>query len=172
MSHYNLLADTAETEAAKFYHGYVMKTDSNLDAIVCCFPGWTKEEADGVWCAAFVYYCCKQAGFNIPIKPSGCSYNLAGCGAWEDWAKADERIAYHSGKDKTFNPERGDIVLFDRIFDDKEHDHIGIVVGVEPDSITVAEGNINNVSGIIKRKKDEYIRSYIRIPNGFAYCVE
>ncbi len=146
-----------------------MKTEPNLQEIIAPFPKFTSEEADGKWCAAFVYYCCSKAGFNIPIKPMGCSYNLAGCGAWEAWAKTDERIEYYSGDDKNFAPKRGDIVLYNRVFDEKEHDHIGIVVEVEEGAITAAEGNINNLSGLIKRKRDEHIRAYIRIPENFSY---
>lgn len=166
------LADIAKIEAAKCFHGFVMKTEPNFQKITCLFPNFTNEEADGMWCAAFVYYCCSKAGFDIPIQPIGCSYNLAACGAWEHWAIADERIEYYSGNDKSFVPKQGDIVLYDRVFEDKEHDHIGIVVEVEESTITAAEGNINNLSGIIKRKREEHIRAYIRLPEKFSYYAE
>ena len=39
-------------------------------------------------------------------------------------------------------PERGDIVIFDRLLEDKQPaDHMGIVVLTSADRITVAEGN-------------------------------
>ena len=44
----SMLANIAKTEAKKFFHGYVMKTESNLDEIIKPFPKWTKKEADGV----------------------------------------------------------------------------------------------------------------------------
>lgn len=163
------LADIAQIEATKCFHGYVMGTGSNIDELVKPFPKWTKEEADGKWCAAFVYYCCNKAGFNIPIRPAECkTCHLAGCVAWEEWAKADERIKYYTVKSNV-EPKKGDIVLFDRVFNNSEHDHIGIVIDVMEDSIVVAEGNFNNVSGIVRRKRDEHIRSFIRIPAKFAY---
>ena len=132
-------------------------------------PQWTLKEADGLWCAAFVYYCCREAGFDIPIRPEACkSCHLAGCIAWEEFAQRNVELAYHKGIEG-FVPEAGDIVLYDRVFENKEHDHIGIVMENREDTILAAEGNINNKSGIIERQKDEHIRAYIRIPDGYKY---
>ena len=165
----NRLAETAESEARKFYHGFVMETESNIGEIISHFPKWTLEEADGNWCAAFVYHCCVLAGFGLPIRPKECvSSHLAGCAAWEEWAKDDPRIAYHPAAEG-YAPQCGDIVLFDRVFCGAEHDHIGVVLASSPDSITVAEGNINNLSGVIRRRRDGHIRAYISIPDGFIY---
>jgi len=122
-----------------------------------------------MWCAAFVYYCCKKAGFEIPIKPSTCSCSLAGCIAWEEWAKADEKIIYAASGERDFMPAPGDIVLFDKVFIDKEHDHIGVVIENRDELIITAEGNVNNVSGIMERMKDSYIRAYIRLPDNYKY---
>lgn len=160
------LADIAKSEAKKFFHGYVMQTESNLDEIIEPFPKWTKEEADGVWCAAFVYYCCSKAGYVFSIKPyESLSCNLAGCVAWEEWALCDARINYYK-EDGNYIPLPGDIVIYDYVFDNSEHDHMGIVVETEKEFLVVAEGNINNVSGVIRRKRDEHIRCYIRFPEG------
>jgi hypothetical protein len=35
--------------------------------------------------------------------------------------------------------------------------------------ILAAEGNVNNVSELVERPKDEHIRAYIRIPDGYKY---
>lgn len=149
------LADIARKEAAKCFHGYAVGIESNIDPIIEPFPQWSKEEADGLWCAAFVYYCCVKAGYNIPVRPQECiSCNLACCGAWEEWAMSDKRIEYHKA-DNVFNPQKGDSVLFDRVFANLEHDHIGVVVDVKEDFIVVAEGNVNNASGIVQRKRDD-----------------
>ena len=129
------------------------------------------KDADKLWCAAFVYYCCIEAGFEIPYSPNECmACSLAGCGGWEEYAIGDCRIEYHK-KDETFVPEAGDIVLYDRIFIDQEHDHIAIILEVKDDVIIAAEGNIfnDNISGVVKRLIDEHIRAYIRIPNGYRY---
>ena len=163
------LADTARKEALRCFHGYVMGTESNLDKIIRPFPKWTLEEADGLWCAAFVYHCCILAGIAIPIRPKECvTSNLAGCLAWEEWAVSDDRIAYHRA-DTSYDPVCGDIVLFDNVFCNSEHDHIGIVLENKEFSITVAEGNINNISGVLERSKDIHIRAYISIPDDFVY---
>lgn len=163
----NILAEVARDEARKFFHGYVMGTESNIDDMILPFPKWNKMEADALWCAAFVLYCCHKAGHQIPYRPAECvSCNLAGCPAWEEWALADSRISY---LDRDSEPQAGDIVIFDNVFCDSPHDHMGIVVDVKDGMIEVAEGNFNNVSCIVERKRDEHIRCYIRIPQGFVY---
>ena len=163
------LAEIARAEALKCYHGFVSETEPNIMEFVKPFPRWSLKEADACWCAAFVYHCCCLAGFEIPIRPAGCiSSNLAGCPAWEEWAQSDERLlCFREGKD--YLPCAGDIVIFDRVFNGSEHDHIGVVLEVRTDGITTAEGNFNNVSAVVDRKRDEHIRCYIRIPEGYRY---
>ena len=163
------LAEVAEKAAQIPFHGYIEGKESNLEPIVRFFPKWTLKEADGLWCAAFVYYCCREAGFEIPIRPEECkTCHLAGCIAWEELAQGDARIEYHKGTED-FVPEAGDIVLYDRVFENREHDHIGIVLRNTGNTIIAAEGNLNNISGIIERAKDEHIRAYIRIPDGYGH---
>ena len=162
----NRLAEVAKQEACKFFHGKIMGTESNIHEIVSLFPKWTVEEADAIWCAAFVLYCCKKAGMCIPYKPTECSFSLAACPAWEQWAKADHRITYMLPSDE---PQSGDIVIFDNVFCDSPHDHMGIVIEVKADILVVAEGNFNNVSCVVERKRDRHIRCYIRIPSDFRY---
>ena len=170
MSTRQKLVQTAKVEAQRFFHGRVMKTEHNIHDIINPFPKFNIEEADGMWCAAFVYYCCTKAGYLIPIRPQECrSCNLAGCLAWEEWAINDKRLTYCSAGINDFIPEAGDIVLFDNVFIDHEHDHIWIIVENNEKSILVAEGNINNVSGIIERKKDSHIRAYIRFSDNYVY---
>lgn len=161
------LAATARTEALKTWHGAVTGLTSNLAPIIAPFPRWKLEEAEGLWCAAFVYHCCLTAGYKFPVRPKECvSCNLAGCVAWEEWARADGRVDWLPPASR---PQPGDIVLFDRVFEDKPHDHIGIVVEVREGSILTAEGNIGNVSGVVERPRDSHIRGYIRLPDHFDY---
>ena len=163
------LAEIAGKAARIPFHGDVEGKESNLEPLIRFFPTWTLREADGLWCAAFVYYCCREAGFEIPIRPDECrTCHLAGCIAWEEFAQGDTRIEYHKGEE-SFVPEAGDIVLYDSVFENREHDHIGIVIENRETTIVAAEGNINNRSGLIERPKDEHIRGYIRIPDGFHY---
>ncbi len=166
------LVEIAKAAAQKPFYGFIQNEESNLQPIIDLFPKWNIKQADNNWCAAFVYYCCIEAGFKIPYSPDECiSCSLAGCGGWEDFAINNERIEYHLRSDDTFIPEAGDIVLYDRVFINAEHDHIGIVLENMPVSIRVAEGNTfkDNISRVLIREKDEHIRAYIRIPNGFDY---
>ena len=163
------LAMVAKRAAQLPFHGDLVGKESNLGPIIRFFPKWTLKEADGLWCAAFVYYCCREAEFRIPIRLDECTTcHLAGCIAWEEFAQGDARITYHKGKE-SFVPEAGDIVLYDRVFENREHDHMGIVLQSTGNTIIAAEGNLKNTSGIIERPKDEHIRGYIRIPDGFQY---
>ena len=166
------LANVAREMALIPFHGAAAGQASNLAPIVRPFPGWNLGEAEGLWCAAFVYYCCVEAGFHIPYRPSECkTCHLAGCLGWEEFAANDQRIEYHKGTE-SFVPQAGDIVIYDRVFENKEHDHIGIVLENRGDSILASEGNIDNRSGIIERPIDEHIRAYIRIPDGYQYRAE
>ena len=108
-----------------------------------------------------------QAGYRFPIRPKECvSCNLAGCGAWEEWAKADNRVGWLAN---TCLPQPGDIVIYDKVFENKVHDHIGIVVEVRESSILAAEGNLGNMSGVVERPRDGHIRAYISLPDHFEY---
>ena len=165
----SFLAEIACEKAKTPFHGFEDGLESNLAPIVQLFPKWTLEEADGLWCAAFVYYCVREAGFDIPIRPDECTIcHLAGCIAWEEFAIGDPRIEYYKGG-RGFSAEAGDIVLYDGVFENREHDHIGIVIEKRENTILTAEGNVNNRSGIIERPLDEHIRAFIRIPDGYSY---
>lgn len=164
------LAEKAEELAVLPFHGTCGETPSNLAPLVAPFPKWNVEAAENSWCAAFVYFCCMKAGFSIPYSPDECvTCSLAGCGGWEEFAMGDPRIEYH--RTGGFLPERGDIVLFDRVFCGMEHDHIGIVLAVSADTITTVERLVGpeNRSGIVTRRRDDHIRAYIRLPDGFIY---
>ena len=163
------LAKIAKEKAQIPFHGYVNGQESNIDPIIQFFPKWNLKEADGLWCAAFVYYCCVEAGFDIPYRPNECiTCHLAGCIAWEEFAINDKQIEYHKGTEN-FVPDAGDIVIYDRVFNNHEHDHMGVILQKQENTILVAEGNIHNMSGIIERPLDEHIRAYIRIPDGYKY---
>lgn len=75
------LAQTAQMLAERPFHGRTEDQPSNLLPIVRLFPKWNLEQAERMWCAAFVYYCCIQAGFSIPYSPQECrSCSLAADG--------------------------------------------------------------------------------------------
>lgn len=158
------LAKIAKEEALKFYHGYVCGTEANLQKIVEGFPLWDMRKWDNHWCAAFVYYCCKLSNIELPIRyPNDqVSCNFAGCIAWEQWACLKEVDRWRDYESKE-TIEIGDLLLFDNVSDGVVHDHIGIIVADNEDTVSVAEGNFNNVSAIVIRKKDKHIRGVIRM---------
>lgn len=165
------LAEVARELGQGVFHGYVDGMESNIAPIVAHFPKWNIVDADGLWCAAFVLHCCLEAGFEIPYSPDECvTCSLAGCGGWEEFAMGDGRIEYHPRGDG-FVPGAGDIVIYDRVFENKEHDHIGIVLEIREGLLIAAEGNAGNgnVSSIMERKLDGHIRAFIRIPDGYKY---
>ncbi len=163
------LARIAREKALIPFHGEVDGMASNLAPIVRPFPTWSLREAEGLWCAAFVYYCCAEAGFGLPYRPDECrTCHLAGCIAWEEWALGDPRIGYHKGSE-AFVPEAGDLVIYDGVCGNGEHDHMGIVLERRAHTILAAEGNVHNVSGLVERPVDRHIRAYIRIPDGYRY---
>jgi len=166
------LADIARDMALIPFHGAVDGLASNLAPIVRAFPTWSVEEADGLWCAAFVYYCCAETGFGIPYRPDGCkTCHLAACPGWEEFAISDPRIEYHRGSE-AFVPTAGDIVIYDRVFENRAHDHMGIILEKRADAILAAEGNVDNRSSIVEHAIDEHIRAYIRIPDDYQYRLE
>ncbi|MBQ7016072.1 MAG: hypothetical protein IJN10_03860 [Firmicutes bacterium] len=147
------LARIAQTEALKFYHGELPGAPSNLQEIVKHFPGWTLEEADNSWNAAFVYHCLCKAGFELPLPAIDGS-------DWTTWVLNDPRLTYIKGSDPSFLPLRGDIVLY-------EDGVMGIVLATSEAGITTAEGNVNNLSAVLQRPHNMHLRAMIRITNGF-----
>ena len=164
------LAIVAEALARKPFHGKTMGLRSNLHPIIKHFAPAPHGEFDGKWCAAFVYHACMLAGLNLPPrhpKPVSCSF--AGVRAWLQWAKLPANRFYASARLRDFTPRRGDLVVFDGLFDPGPHDHIGVVLAVRQHRLRVAEGNVNNVSAVVQRERNAAIRGYIRIPKDYRY---
>ncbi len=116
------------------------------------------------WCCAFVYYCCLQAGFTFPPKPiPEHRWTLGAVPVWYDWAVLPQNDFYFPATNRRRTPEAGDIILFNRLIEDKDLDHIGIVVAVAADTVTTAEGNFQNRSGIFERPLTKNINGYIRL---------
>lgn len=141
------LADLAEQEAAKHlsWHG----ADSEAEKYLTIFrkpmqelhqiePGFVFYN----WCAAFVTYCCRQVGIDIPDIPEGSENTMALVDSWRVWGK-QKGYWYPKG---TITPKRGDILVFNWEGNTSplDHlDHIGIVRNYEPNSseIQTSEGN-------------------------------
>jgi hypothetical protein len=114
------------------------------------------------WCCAFVYWCCQQAGYEIPIRASMDSpYTLAVVGNWIEYA--DNQKIWKDSKKLEYIPQSGDLVIFDKLLSENLLDHIGIVLSCDfkEKFIETAEGNVDKATGIFKRPIDKTIRGYI-----------
>lgn len=91
------------------------------------------------WCAAFVTWCCREAGFKIPDQPQGYWASIALVQSWKYWAKAHDY--WHDPKTTVLM--RGDIVVFEWFDGDSQLDHIGVVSSHTPGSsyLRTSEGN-------------------------------
>lgn len=173
------LADKAEALAGKQITGE--RTNADYMKIIRYFSEETAfDELKNAWCAAFVYHCCLEAGIELPLRLPHTAEKVANTRfacvfAWYEWG--EENGYCHYEKDG-FLPERGDIVIYNNIIPKENKpkssawcDHIGIAISVDREYLTVAEGNAGNrnVSGIIRRKRDESIGCYLRIPEDYTY---
>ena len=173
------VADIAATLAGKRILGE--RTDTDYMKIIRYYPEETAfDELKNAWCAAFVYHCCIEAGLSLPIRVPHTAKKVANCrfagvGAWYEWGM-ENGFCYFE-KDG-FIPKSGDVVIYKNIIpkEDKPenspwHDHIGVVLSCDGDSLMAAEGNADNknVSGIIRRKRNDTIGCYIRIPENYKY---
>ena len=164
------LVTISEKIALKPFHGKTMGLSSNIKPLTDHFPDGPRSEFEGKWCAAFVYHCCIKAGFKIPYRYQKNNFGtFAGVRAWLQWSKLQENQFYFSSRNTHRLPEPGDIVVYDNIFDPSPHDHIGIVLATNRQSLRVAEGNVNNMSTVLRRERNVHIRGYIRLPDDYEY---
>lgn len=162
------LGDIAQGLAKKAIVG--IKTDDDFMTIIKYYPEEAAfdELVDG-WCAAFVYHCCQLGGLVLPIRAKDAAYRFACVVGWYDWGM---KMGYCLFEKDGVTPMAGDIVIFNHIIPPERKaassawcDHIGIVLSCTNDTLTVAEGNADNlnVSRIMLRKRDATIGCYIRI---------
>jgi hypothetical protein len=164
------LAKCAEASARRPFHGNLMGLRSNLKPITDHFPEGPRSDFEGKWCAAFVYHCCVSVGYNFPHRhPEPLTCSFAGVRAWLEWSKLPCNEFYFARRNRSFSPRRGDIVIYDRVIDPGPHDHIGVVLNVRKDRLSVAEGNVNNISAVVEREIGQHVRGFVRIPDDYAY---
>lgn len=78
------------------------------------------------WCAVFVWWCCKRAGVQLPIKTASCGTLMASAKTHQMWV--------------TSGLKPGDIVIYD-FPRGADTDHCGIVESVSNNYVTSIEGN-------------------------------
>ncbi len=111
------------------------------------------------WCAAFVYYLVMKAGYQLNVKPFKNKRGTFGLvGIWLEWGAVENKF-----RGRSYEPEPGDLVLYDRLLSDSELDHIGIVLENNGTYLLTAEGNVNNMTGLFERDKNNKIRGYVSL---------
>lgn len=128
------------------------------------------------WCAAFVTWCCEQAGLLMPVKcpNSKFGYTFALVEAWQQWAIQN---GFYHDNDGVFVPERGDISIFDwsqsdiNIKDNDWENHIGVHLHMSGRNYVCAEGNTSNMTNI-KTRTPIQIQGWIRLPDGFSFGID
>lgn len=111
------------------------------------------------WCAMFIYYLAVKSGYTFNIQPFKNKRGTFGLvGIWFEWGELDDRL-----KERSYEPEPGELVIYDRLLSDSELDHIGIVLENNTNYLLTAEGNVENMTGIFRREKDYKIRGYIKL---------
>lgn len=164
MSRRERIASIAEELAGRPLVGNEQKYGPDLVPILRDFP---REDPDiGFdWCAAFVYYCCLEAGLALPVRhPAPVTRNFAWVEAWMEWGKLNG--FYYRADDPLFTPERGDLIIFDNLLGNGPNDHIGIVARAEKGQLITAEGNYHNRSGIFDRT-GVALNGFIHIANTY-----
>lgn len=101
------------------------------------------------WCAAFVTWCTRQAGYQIPDQPIGFWASMALVESWRHWGAQQGLLKETSAG---FRYEPGDILLFEWFDGDRTLDHIGVCVGpASGGKVPSAEGNAGNKTDLVSR---------------------
>lgn len=113
---------------------------------------WKIYDENGSWCAAFVEWVLKQAGWD--------KYTSHSCNNWRNWFKNQGKYGAYG----SYSPKAGDLVFYDGNGDGVS-DHIGIVTSVGNDVIYTIEGNTNDPTGVASTHgvfaKTKYGKSHI-----------
>ena len=163
------LADIAEGLARRPLVGDANQSGPDVWPLISYFPGARRDQG-WEWCASFVYHCAMQAGLTLPIRYPGVSCRFAAVLAWLEWAQLPETGFFHRADEPGFAPERGDLIVYDRLVSGAEHDHIGVVLGLDDCTLIVAEGSVNNRSGVFRRHRSQQINGFIRVEDTYRYA--
>jgi hypothetical protein len=113
------------------------------------------------WCAAFVTWCCRQAGYSIPDQPVGYAATMALVASWDYWGKQQKLAVLPDRGDL----QAGDILLYHWTDKKKIFNHIGIFSRWRPDSgIEALEGNASNRTATMKRDFTA-VKDVVRLPD-------
>lgn len=92
----------------------------------------SKLNLGAAWCAIFVSWCARQAGVSTQKIP-----NFAGCTTGRRWF---QKLGFWRERG-SYQPQRGDLILFDWDGDPTLAEHVGIVTGRDTNKVYTVEGN-------------------------------
>lgn len=121
----NKLAQVATTEASLQLQGNEQKGGPAIEKYLALLrpalgqrPRTQHLAQPGVgfdWCGAFVYYCCRTAGFTFLPRPSEqLPGTFAAVFIWREWAQLPENQFFLAA---SATPQPGDLVIFDRLLE-------------------------------------------------------
>ncbi len=157
------LARIAAAEAGNNFHGNTVAAIGNLQPIEALFAeeaDVTAETLDADWSGAFAYYCVNRAGISLPTRypDTRIGASFAHAIAWERYARLPKiRLWHEAGED----PEVGDLVIIEP--KGKNPMKVGVILSISDDLLETAEGDYHGHSAIVERRRDEWIRGYIRL---------
>lgn len=113
---------------AKKYVG-VCEDPPNSNKVVFNAKFYGREGSNYPWCCAFIWCIFNEAGIDIK--------RTASCMMLGDWFK-------QTGKYHKDNPQVGDIVFFKFSGSSRWTNHVGLVIGVNVNTLTTIEGNTSS----------------------------
>jgi hypothetical protein len=112
------------------------------------------------WCAAFVTWCCRRAGYAIPDQPIGYNATMALVDSWGFWGRQQHLLIDWTTK----NVRSGDVLLYEWFDGDSSLDHIGVFLRLRSDGrIEAAEGNARNKTSVVTHDPSN-VKAVLRLP--------
>jgi hypothetical protein len=112
------------------------------------------------WCAAYVTWCAREVGYQIPDQPTGYWATMALVEAWKFWGD-QQHLLVTPDLDTLIG---GDILLYEWFDGDSDLDHIGVFLRKRSGKIEAAEGNAGNKTAITSREISN-VKGALRLPS-------
>jgi hypothetical protein len=112
------------------------------------------------WCAAFVTWCSRESGYQVPDQPTGFWATMALVESWKFWGD-QQRLLIAPDLD---NLVAGDILLYEWFDGDSDLDHIGIFLRRHNGKIEAAEGNATGARSEISSRNPSNVKAALRLP--------
>ena len=159
---YSELAARLIEIAQEEYNNRPKGTPNKFTRAYGAIAGYGETVYDWPWCAAFVWYCSKEAG----VYPEKVTKKSAGVASYLGYFRSGEngsRYEKSAGYGGNYIPKTGDYIFFSDSHSQNSGSHIGLVKGVNDakDKVLIIDGNCSNT--ICDRSlylTDKYIIGY------------